>query len=316
MVLILQENEVSALIDRANAAQAIESVYREAALGGAAVSRPSAMRLRGASGGGATFKVKGAVLDARGVAGFRLIGDLDHPPGASVSYIYLVDASTAEPLALIAEAGLSRVRTALTGLVTCRALARADARRMALVGTGRIAEEFVRCLPLVSPERSVLVASRSQERALAAAQRWRDLTDATIEAAPSIKAALAQADIVVTLSDANERLFGADDLREATLVCAMGGRHEFDSDVLDWAQRLIVDEFDFVCDTGNGAHWLASGQITRERLAAKVEATIGQVLTHENPKAGAGRTLAIIQGMAICDVALAVSVYDRARANK
>lgn len=316
MVMILEEKDVQGLIDRAQAVGVIERTYRAAARGDAGVSVPSALHLRGKTGAGAVFKVKGAVLDDLGVAGFRLIGDLDSPSGGGCSYTYLVDASTAAPIALVAEGVLHRVRTALTGLVACRALAPKHVATLALIGTGRIAEEFVRCIDLVTPGHAILVASRSTERACVAAEKWRSLTRSRIDAAASIKQAVAQAEIVVTLSDADERLFEAADLKPGALVCAMGGRREFDRDVLDAAEGFVVDEFDFVCSAGNGSHWLKSGQITRAALESKVDATIGEILLGRRQIQTTGVVLAIIQGMAVCDIALATAVYNGAAAKK
>lgn len=316
MAIILEEPDVRRLLDRAAAVGIVERAYRAAAGGGADVSHPSALSLRGRSGSGTMFKVKGAVLDEFGVAGFRLIGDVADPPGGGRSYLYLADAATAAPLGLVAEKGLHRVRTAVTGLVTCRALAPPKAATLALVGTGRIAEEVVRCIEHVLPGMTLIVASRDPSRAEAAVERWKTLTPNPILAATSIVAALAQAEIVITISDADETLFTARDLTPGTLVCAMGGRHEFERDVLDAAELFIVDEIDFVCTAGSGAHWLSSGQITRPALAARVDATIGEILAGRKQFSTAGTILAIIQGMAVCDLALAKFVYDRATAEK
>lgn len=312
MVMVLEEADVLGLIDREQAVGVIEQVYRAAALGNADVSHPSALHLRGKAGGGAVFKVKGGVLDEMGVVGFRLVGDLASPPGASCSYTYLIDATTATPIALVAEGALGRLRTALTALVTCRALAPPHAATLALVGSGRIPEEFIRCFDLVLPEYTILVASRSGDRARAAAERWRPLTRNRIEGAPSIKQAVAQADIVVTLTDADERLFEASDVKPGAFLCVMGGQREIDRDVLDAAASFVVDEFDFVCDVGSGGHWLKSDQIARAELESRVDATIGEILLGRRQLRKTGAVLAIIQGMAICDVALAKTVYDRA----
>jgi ornithine cyclodeaminase/alanine dehydrogenase-like protein (mu-crystallin family) len=157
----------------------------------------------------------------------------------------------------------------------------------------------------------IVMASRSPERAKASAEAWRALTPLPLSAAP-IREALSQADVVVTLSDAAEVLFKAEDLQPHALVCAMGGRFEFDRDVLDWADTFIVDELDFVCTLGSAAHWIRSGQLMRADLEKRLDATIGELLSGKKTVAP-GPTLAIIQGMAICDLAIAKTVLDRAK---
>jgi ornithine cyclodeaminase/alanine dehydrogenase-like protein (mu-crystallin family) len=124
--------------------------------------------------------------------------------------------------------------------------------------------------------------------------------------------AVTQADVVVTLSDAAEVLFAASQLKPEALVCAMGGRYEFNRDVLDKASVFVVDEMEFVAASGNASYWIRSGQLTREHLDERLDATIGEILLGgKSVNASGGRTLAIIQGMAICDLALAKTILDR-----
>jgi ornithine cyclodeaminase/alanine dehydrogenase-like protein (mu-crystallin family) len=131
----------------------------------------------------------------------------------------------------------------------------------------------------------------------------------------TIPDALAQAEVVVTLSDAAEILFKASDLQPHGLLCAMGGRYEFDSDVLHAADVFIVDEMDFVCTFGSATHWIKTNQLTRADLERCLDATIGELLLGTKSVGTGNRMLAIIQGMAICDLAMAKTVLDRASGN-
>jgi alanine dehydrogenase len=306
---IIQEADVQALLDRQEAVGIVESAYRAAAEGHADVSHPSALHMRGDAKSGTAFKIKGAALASLNVAGIRIVTDLAE--GEASDYLYVADLATGAPLGLVSEMWLHRVRTATTGLVACRALLAHHPRSLALIGTGRIAEEFLRSYDLFFPPARITIGSRVPARARTSVDRWQPLTRSELVAADSVTSALAAADVVVTLSDANEPLFSASDLRPGTLVCAMGGRYEFDADVLSWADQFIVDEIDFVCTAGSAAHWLASGQLTRVELEAQVDASIGEVLLKRKHAISRRNILAIIQGMAICDLALAKAVLDR-----
>jgi ornithine cyclodeaminase/alanine dehydrogenase-like protein (mu-crystallin family) len=312
MIKIIENQLVQTLVNRADAFEVIQQCYRDVAAGRASVSQPSAMTLASVAGAQATFKTKGAILDNLNVAGFRLVADSNVLLGDGTSYVYLMSLDSAAPIAFIGENWLHRLRTASSALVACRKLAAPTASTLALIGTGRIAEEFVRIVDSQFPGLHIILCSRSAERAHSAAQRWSALTSNTVGAANSIPEAVAAADIVVTLSDADERLFKATDLKPGALVCSLGGQHEFDVDVLEAADQFIVDEIDFVCHAGNGAHWIESGQITRERLEQRVDATLGELLSSNQPSTGNGIVLAIVQGMAVCDIALAKLAYDRA----
>jgi ornithine cyclodeaminase len=308
---LIEDDEARLLLDRGEAIGIVEAAYRMAARGNADVSQPAALLMRGRGGTDTHFKVKGAVLDELDVTGFRLVadGELTSPGGSA--YLYVADASTGRPLGLVSESWLHRIRTASTALVTCRTLLPAGARVLALIGTGRIAAEFIRSCHLVLPGVDIVLASRSPARARAKVEEWRHSTPNSLSSA-TIPDALAQADVVVTLSDAAEVLFEASALRPRALLCAMGGRHELDSDVLHAADAFVVDEMDFVCTIGSATHWIATGQLTRSDLERRLDATIGELLVGAKSIGKDRRTLAIIQGMAICDLALAKTVLDRA----
>ena len=310
---IISGEQAQSILNIESALSLIRDIYRMAAAGRADVSHPAAMHMRGAPGTKTAFKIKGAVLDDLGVAGFRLIGDAEERHGGGAAYCYLIDPRNAVPFALVDEGWLHRVRTALTGLVAVAALAPKAPKQLTLIGTGRIALEFVRHLDAVLPDVRLVLASRNAERAAQAALEWTDLIGRPVDAAPSVADAVRSADILVTLSDADAILFGAEDLKPGTLVCAMGGRREFGRAVLDRASRFIVDEIDFVCTAGNVASWIREGGITRSEVEAAVDETIGQVLTRtERDPVPAGEIwLTVIQGMAACDVGLAKWCFDK-----
>jgi alanine dehydrogenase len=311
MITFIDDRQVQALMDRGDAIEAIESCYKAVASGRAGVSQPASLRLASESDCRSTFKAKGAFLDDMNVAGFRLAADSNLPGGSDVSHVYLMNLDDAVPIALIGVDWLHRLRTAATALVACRLLAPPHASSLALIGTGRIAEEFVRHVATYFPGVPVTVCSRSAQRAREQAERWRLLTSNPISSCDSVSRAVGKADIVVTLSDSNQRLFVASDLKPGSLVCALGGQHEFDADVLEAADFFVVDEIDFVCTVGNGAHWIRSSQIERTDLEQRVDATLGELLIGSRPVRKTGIVLAIVQGMAVCDIALAKLAYDR-----
>lgn len=312
---IVTEAEIKRVFDLDGALSLIRSIYMMAARGTADVSQPAALSLRGAREGQGRFKVKGAVLDDLGVAGFRLIGDADPAHGRDHAYCYLVDARTMEPLAMVEEEWLHGVRTALTGVVAVEALGPPASDDIAIIGTGRIARHLAHFLSTVRPKARITVASRSSRRAVEAASAWSAAFSRRFAAAANVPEAVRAAQVVITISDADERLFTAEDLGPGTLVCAMGGRREFNRDILDRANRLIVDELDFVCTAGNVASWIKSGAATRAEVDAALDATIGQVIAaHGTQPTGAGEIcLAVIQGMAACDIGLAKWILDRTR---
>lgn len=310
MFHVIEDQQAQTLVGRAEAIEIVMSAYRNAAAGQADVSQPSAMFMRGRTASETHFKVKGAILDDLKVAGFRLIADGPRTTESASAYLYVADADTGQPIGLVSESWLHRLRTASTGLVTCQALRPNGFDTITLIGTGRIAEEFIRSCHLVFPSVKIVLASRSPERARAAAQRWQALTAVPLSA-QDISQAVPRAEVLVTLSDAAECLFKAAELPPNALVCAMGGRHEFESDVLTKSDVFVVDEMDFVCAVGNAAHWIETKQLTRAHLEERLDATVGEILSGRKTVPTGRPTLAIVQGMAICDLAIAKVALDR-----
>jgi ornithine cyclodeaminase len=89
-------------------------------------------------------------------------------PSVHASYL-LLDAATGQPRALLDGGELTLRRTAAASALACRYLAPPDARRLLMVGTGRLAPHLVQSHLLVRPLREVRIWGRSSERAHALA---------------------------------------------------------------------------------------------------------------------------------------------------
>ena len=162
---VIGDEEARSLVTRAEVTELVIAAYHAAAQGKADVSKPSAVMMRGLSGSGTDIKVKGAVLDTLNVAGFRM---RPYGPLTTIgSHLYVMAADTGQPLGLVSEFWLHRARTACTALVTCRALLPEGAKRLALIGTGRITEEFIRRLrpaPAAGRDRAGVALDRTGAR--------------------------------------------------------------------------------------------------------------------------------------------------------
>ena len=115
------------------------------------------------------------------------------------------------------------------------------------------------------------------------------------------------ADVVLTITEANTPLVVPGTLKPGAVVCSMGGKNEIDFRVLSEVQRFVVDDVDFASEVGDGGAWIRQGKLTREQFIDRVDALACEVAG--GMKAGRSspdeRILAIMQGMAIGDVAFA-----------
>lgn len=316
-IRVLRERDLKQLLDVPSAMDIIERTYRDYGTRDShTLSNPAS--LYGGSGetGAARYKVKGATLFSEGVTGIRLISDL--PVGAgfkSYHLLCLYDDRTAAPMGLLDETWLHRFRTALTGVIAAKYLARPDSRTVALIGAGAIAEQLFPALSDSFDLKEVRVAARRRESARGFCDRLAGNTSANLVAADSVAQAVEGADIVITLTLAEEPPVRTGMLSPGCFLCSMGETEEVEYGVLQEVDRFIVDEFDYATVLGDMAHWLKDERTTRQQLAARVDAHIGQIVAgmRKGRQSPNERIFAIIQGMAICDLALARHVLERAR---
>ncbi|HSG95641.1 MAG TPA: hypothetical protein VLA28_08970, partial [Afifellaceae bacterium] len=230
---------------------------------------------------------------------------------------WLTDFDGGQPIALVAEDWLHRRRTATTGALAARWLARPGAKTAALIGAGKIGREFVLTLTHALPLAELRIASGSGDSAKALVKDFgAALGQTRLTAASSIEQAVRGANIVVTITKAKEAFLMPGWLEEGALLLSMGGVPEVAFGVLEEIDRLIVDDIDYALAQGDLHAWVKSGAISEEAILARIDADIGEVATgaklgrHNDDE----RILAVIQGMAVCDLAMAKMVLDRAEA--
>ncbi|TVQ29762.1 MAG: ornithine cyclodeaminase family protein [Geminicoccaceae bacterium] len=305
---IVGEAAVKAALTPALGLAVIEEVYRTCGLGtGLGLSDPPALFAGSGRSDRAALKVKGATLAAQDLSGFRLISDLPAGDRLQTSDLCMVyDDRTGQPIGLVDEAWLSCFRTALTGVVAARHLARPDSRIAAVIGAGRIAHELFPALSEVFSLEEVRVVARRPDSAqrFAAAHdgRW----GPRFVAADDTATALDGADIAITLTFAETPLVRPGMLAPGAFLCSMGETEEVDYAVLDEVDRFVIDDLDYATRLGDVAYWLRRPGVTKDTLAARLDAHIGEVVAGRKSgrTSAKERILAIIQGMAICDLAL------------
>lgn len=180
--------------------------------------------------------------------------------------VMLFDPVTGE-LACVADArSITAVRTAAASAVATDALARPDARRLALLGYGEQAETHLRAIGEVRALESVTVWGRSPERALAFASRMTQAHGLPARVAPTAEAAVAEADIVCTVTPAVEPILHGAWLAPGIHVNLVGSSFAGPTEVDD---ELVVRSR-FIADFREGV--LAQGA---EFLHAKAAGLVG-----------------------------------------
>jgi alanine dehydrogenase len=164
-------------------------------------------------------------------------------PAVSASYI-LMSAETGAMQAIIDGGELTARRTAATSALAARYLARADAKTLLIVGTGRVARQLAQFHVALHPSLTIVrVWGRSPAHAAALAD---ELCRVGIEAsvAPHLPAAAAESDIISAATLATEPLIHGGWIRPGTHVDLVGGytpgMREADDALIEKA-RVFVD---------------------------------------------------------------------------
>ena len=313
--LILRTEEARGLVSAEDAIAATEAAWRDYGVHRGVLSRPSSHSLRGE---GCVFKVKGGVLPSQGVAGFRLVADAPRDDGGedTQDWFWLADPRTGRPVALIEEFWLHLLRTTATGALAARMLARPGCRVAAIIGAGRIAAEMLAPLRAALPGIEEIRVSARRSASADAFVAQHATACPGLRAAPSVREAVAGADLVLTMTAAMEPFLDASMPARGATVIGLGDIEMAPDMLTSWADRFVLDDLDFATVAGSVSGWIASGAMDREQVAARLDADVGELATGAKPgrRDPSENVLAIVQGMAICDLALAAAAHRAALA--
>jgi ornithine cyclodeaminase len=305
---IVSETDARAVIDAESALDLARRTLLDQAAGGSRLSTPSAMALDAVPVGGPKFKFKAAVVGHLQASGIRLLA---HPGPTSMqtaNYCAVYDHGDFHLAGLVAEHWLSRVRTAAFGTVSVQPLVNPGPLVVTMFGAGGIADEMVPMLQRTLQIAELRVSSRRAESMNTFAKKHGG------RAEPDGRKAVEGADLVITLTESPTPLVFPGTLKPGAVVCSMGSYNELDFGVLGEAQRFVVDDPNFAAEMGDGGAWIEQGRITREAFLARVDAQACDVVAGKKPGrcSPSDRIVAIIQGMAIGDVAFAAEVLREA----
>lgn len=309
-VPLIDGDIVKELINFDVALEAIEQAYVDYGRERRSLSEPPALLVPGRAGQ-AEFKIKGARVGALGVTGFRIIADsVSDGAERTIDYCWIADAASGRPIGLVDETWLHRLRTALTGVVAAKWLARPQSRVAAIIGAGKIAEELPGPLSAVFDIQEIRTVARRIESAESFAHRNQSI--ARITPFATVREAVKGADIVICITASSEPVLSAKDLEPGMFVCGLGGGPEISKDVLNYVDRFVIDDLQYAETIGSVRGWIESG-LSRNAIAGRIDADIGEIVssTKSVRQRDTDVVLAIVQGMACCDVALAQLVLAR-----
>ncbi|RXZ65580.1 ornithine cyclodeaminase family protein [Pelagerythrobacter rhizovicinus] len=259
-----------------------------------------------------TFAQMPGALGTHDMFGAKLVsvfGDLAAPGRRRHrGVIVLFEPDQGKPVAIVDAEEVTHIRTAAATAMATDALAREDASTLLIVGTGGQARTHLEALPQVRPFRRILIWGRDPAKAAALASDYSCIEAQAVEDLPE---AVAEADVVCTLTAASQPVLRGEWVRPGTHVNLVGssgpGPVECDHEMVVRA-RYIADSRASALDAA--AEFLdarAAGLLGDDHIVGE----IGEVLlgTVAGRTSADDVTLYKSLGHAVQDLAAAAHLY-------
>lgn len=240
------------------------------------------------------------------------------PHGTHVGAVMVFDADEGIPLALLDGGRLTAIRTAAASALATDALARPDSSTVLFLGHGEEAQHHIPALLAVRPVSRFLIWGRNPDRVSAfVAQHSAGLPNGVrLDAAPDLQAALVEADIVCTLTSAQQPILPGALLRPGQHINLVGAAvatsAEADGEVVRRARFYTDFRPSLEAQAGEWIDALKAGIVTQSHLAGE----IGEVLGGSAPGRTGDQDITVYKslGVAAQDLAAGLAAHRFAEA--
>jgi len=237
-IRLIREHEVVQALTMERALQVVEAAFRDWAHGRATNS--PRQRVHTPQG---TLHLMGAAWHSKGYIGYKAYLSF---PGGTRFHVLLASAISGQSLALIEADALGRIRTGAASGIATRYLAREDATRVAIIGTGHQAATQLQAVCTVRPIQQIYAFSRTPERLHAFCQQMSEQLSVPVQPVSSVEEAVQNADIIITITNAREPFLTGAMLRPGMHINAAGAnslaRRELDTHAVGRCDRIVVDD--------------------------------------------------------------------------
>lgn len=258
-MIYLRRQQIETLINYRDAAPTIAQAYRDASNG--LITLPPVGHIAFADVGGDChikygYKTGASHFVIKIATGFSANSLKGLPTGNGV--LLVLSAHTGELSAILHdEMLLTDVRTGLGGAIASKQLAKANASRLLVVGSGPQARQQIRAHEAVFDRPlSVTVWARQKDKAHEVAEDVADIVEVTV--ADNLARVCDDADIIVTATGATAFLIRNEWIREGVHVTAIGadapGKQELEPALLHRARVIATDKREQCQDHGELSH--------------------------------------------------------------
>ncbi|MEQ1685625.1 MAG: ornithine cyclodeaminase family protein [Burkholderiaceae bacterium] len=235
-------------------------------------------------------------------------------PGLHSTYL-LFDAATGVPLAQLDGDEITSRRTAAAAALAASFLARSDASRLLIVGTGQVASLVAEAMQVVRPIAEVVVWNHRASSAEALAGRLRE-QGFKARASTDLASAVGAADIVSCATLSTTALIRGEWLQPGTHLDLIGSftpaMCEADAACFE-RSRVFVDTLEALAKSGDVLRAIDAGAFKQDQLAGTLAELCRGILPGRNDAAQI--TLFKAVGTALEDLAAAERVWDAVQAD-
>ncbi len=286
---LFSADDVRRALPMAEAIAAVKAGYVQLSAGRAQI--PLRAHL-GVGEGDSTLVMPFYAPDEGGALGLKVVSIFDSNPPRGLPLIHalvlVLDMATGAPLALLEGSSLTAIRTGAASGAATDALARPDARVVALFGSGVQARRQLEAVCTVRPIERVYLYSLGGAEQFAAEMAGFGPIPADIVIAASPRAALTEADIVCTATTSRTPVFDGRDLRPGAHVNGIGSftpeMQEIDAATVRRARVVVDSRAAALAEAGDLIIPLQAGEIDLDHVSTE----LGEVLAGQKP----GRTSA------------------------
>lgn len=326
-VMILSRNDLKETLEMPKVIEGVKEVYKQKACGNTVVwsliehhfdEFDAVMDIR-----------SGGVLGDLHLHGLKMLNNFPRnakenlPTFTGILMVY--DSTTGLPLGILDASYITSMRTGAAGAIGAEALARADAKNLLMFGAGRqsifqIAAvltliptiERIFVADTIDPEHAKKYVSDCRERL--DAEFGIDATNVTFEAVDDLRQAVANSDIIITITPSRSPAIKKEWVKPGTHFSCIGadmaGKEEIDPSIFIGA-RAFADDIDQCLRVGEMEIPHAMGLIDKKDVVGE----IGQVLSAKVCGRQSDRDVTIFDatGLALLDLVTAKIAIDNAK---
>jgi ornithine cyclodeaminase/alanine dehydrogenase-like protein (mu-crystallin family) len=307
VALLLSEADVKQILTMPMALAAVEDSFRRLADGSALLHSRQRLHIPGKSylhymaAADATSGYMGMKIYTSSGVGLRFLVPLFH-------------VNSGELLALIEADYLGQIRTGAASGVATRLLARPDANKIGIIGTGLQSRTQLEALSLVRTITGVHAFSRNPEHRERFAKEMTAQLGFPVVAVPTAQEAVRGADIVVTSTTSTDPVLDGSWLARGMHINAIGAnfpqKHELDGAAIRRCDIIVADSREqSKMESGDLIQMYGDDKRRWSGVVELAEIVAGKTPSRSNPEQ---ITLFKSNGIAIEDVVVASKIYELA----